>query len=151
MTWSVTLVAALVALAVELPAPAAMRPTPHVAVGPIPSIIPTLQNAAALGTLVRIDPKRALAEFRISCGWHYSPRAKVHLGLWKVHLAHLTFGWESNSANPASPSATVTSISLRDWEHRAEQRGWSGTLRLTRQAGDVSNGPTTDICAGVLG
>ena len=151
MVSCVALVAALVALAAEPPAPAATRIAPHVAVGAIPSIVPMLRNAAALGTLVRIDPKRRLAEFRVSCGWYYSPKRKVHRGLWKIDLTHLSFGWEANPANPASPNAAVTPISLRAWEHRAELRGWSGTLSLAGHAGDLSNGPTTNICAGVLG
>ncbi len=122
-----------------------------VAVGPIAKDIPILRHAAALGRLVRIDTRAKTAEFRISCGWYYAPRRRLQRGLWKVPLAGLTFNWETNPSDPGAPNATVVRISLRTWERRVEARGWAGSLRLSAQARDLSNGPTTDICAGVLG
>jgi hypothetical protein len=117
--------------------------------GPIPPRVPALQNAAALGVLVRLDAARGFAEFRISCGWYYSPKKKVRAGLWKVDLRHLTFGEESNPANPGA--GHVNTVSRKSWEHWSALRGWSGTLRLREPGGFLSNGPTTDICAGILG
>src|SRR5690349_15477702 len=46
---------------------------PGPTVGPIPASVPLLRDAFALGTLVRIDPRSASAEFKISCGWYYAP------------------------------------------------------------------------------
>jgi hypothetical protein len=120
-----------------------------VIVGSIPASVQPLMRAAALGVLVRIDPKRHEAEFRISCGWHYAPKTKIRRGLWKVSLRRLRFGWETNLANPAA--GHVETVSLSTWETRATTRGWRGTLRLSDSGGGLSNGPTTDICAGVLG
>jgi hypothetical protein len=117
--------------------------------GPTTSRVPTLRNAAALGVLVRVDAPHGLAEFRISCGWYYSPKEKVRSGLWKVDLRHLSFGEESNQANMAA--GHVNTVSRKSWEHWAALRGWSGTLRLRERDGYLSNGPTTDICAGDLG
>ena len=70
-------------------------------------------------------------------------------GLWKVYLPHLSFGEESNPANMAA--GHVNTVSLKSWEHWAAVRGWSGTLKLTERDGYLSNGPTTEICAGDLG
>ena len=109
---------------------------------------PILRNAFALAELARLDPRSDVAEFRISCGWYYAPRRKLRAGLWKVRLEGLTFGWETNQANPGA--GHVESISLTTWKRRAIN-GWSGTLRLRRGTGTLSNGPTTDICAGVSG
>jgi hypothetical protein len=117
--------------------------------GPTAPRVPTLRNAAALGVLIHIDAPRGLAEFRISCGWYYSPKEKVRVGLWKVDLRHLSFGDESNPANMAA--GHVNTVPLKSWEHWAALRGWSGTLRLRELDGYLSNGPTTDICAGDLG
>src|SRR5437764_6202585 len=105
--------------------------------------VPTLRNAAALGTLVRIDAPRGLAEIRISCGWYYSPKEKIRVGLWNVDLRHLSFAEESNPANMAA--GHVNSVSRQSWEHWAAVRGWSGTLSLRERGGYLSNGPTTDI------
>jgi hypothetical protein len=115
----------------------------------LPSGIRVLRNAAALGTLVRIDPESGFAEFRVSCGWYYTPRKKVRPGVWRVDLRHLDFGSASNLANLAQ--SHVQSVPLKKWQEDAKQRGWSGTLRLSDGGGGLSNGPTTDICAGVLG
>ena len=117
--------------------------------GPDAPRVPTLRNAAALGVLVRIDEPRQVAEFRISCGWYYSPKERVRSGLWKVDLRHLSVGEESNPANMAA--GHVNTVSLKSWEHWAALRGWSGTLSLRERDGYLSNGPTTDICAGDLG
>jgi hypothetical protein len=122
-----------------------------VAVGSISSTIPSLRNAAAIGTLVRLDPRSHTAEFRIKCGWYYSPKKRIRRGLWKVSLQRTSFGWETNPENPAAPDAHVRAISRGSWERLATSRGWSGSLRLMPPTGDISNGPTTDICAGVFG
>jgi hypothetical protein len=144
-----TYVALAVALVASTACASALGTAEPGRVGAIPPSVPTLRNAAALGALVRVDPKRRLAEFRISCGWYYKPKRRVHRRLWKVDLRHLTFGWESNLSNAGA--GHVETVSLKTWEHRSELRGWSGTLRLTGRGGNLSNGPTTDICAGSLG
>jgi hypothetical protein len=37
------------------------------------------------------------------------------------------------------------------WERAVKLQGWSGTLWLAFRSPFISNGPTTDICGGVLG
>jgi hypothetical protein len=138
------LMTALIALAIlGCTRAAETTPTPHV--GPIPKHVPFLRDAFALGTLTRIDPVSAVAEFKLSCGWYYAPRRKLRPGLWKVRLRGLTFAWA------ASPARSVASVSLAKWERRSRLAGWSGSLRLRAGTGNLSNGPTTDICAGVAG
>jgi hypothetical protein len=144
----VRLAACVVGALILAVAYAQASPVPH---GSISSTVPVLRNTAALGTLVRLDTEAAMAEFRVKCGWHYSPRKKIRPGRWKVSLRRLTFGWETDLRNPAAPTAHVRSVSLRTWERLAGSQGWSGTLRLTAPTGNLSNGPTTDICVGILG
>ena len=122
------------------------RPVP---VHTIASNIPALRQAAALGKVVAIDPKADVAEFRIRCGWYYKPKRKVRIGLWKVELRGLSFGWETYPTGPASGISHA--VSLKTWERQAELHGWSGTLWLATGNPYISNGPTTDICGGVLG
>jgi hypothetical protein len=112
-------------------------------VGPVPTSVPVLRNAFALGTLVGLDTTGKVAEMRISCGWHYRPRRKVRPGVWKVDLSRLTFGWQAN--------AHVDPVPLATWVRRVQQHGWSGSLRLRDGGGDLATGPTTDICAGIPG
>lgn len=121
------------------------RPVVH----PIPARVPTLRDVVALGTLVAIDPGAKLAEFRVKCGWYLKPKRKVRLGIWKVALRGLTFEWESY--HNGSASGISHTESLRSWERVAERKGWSGTLYLSPSKGFLTDGPTTDICAGLLG
>jgi hypothetical protein len=132
-------------------ASAASKPTAPTRPGlhPIPAAVPALHNAVALGTLVAIDRSKKLAEFRVKCGWYTEPKRKVHHGLWKVSLHGLAFEWESYPNGPASGIAHTESLS--DWERVAVRRGWSGSLHLSSRNGFFTDGPTTDICAGVLG
>jgi hypothetical protein len=113
----------------------------------VPSIgssIPTLTGAAALGTLVSVDSKHTFAEFRISCGWYYTPRRKVRPGLWKVGLRNLKLGL-------VDPVGAERTFPFAVWWRVSEQNGWSGTLKLSDGTSFISDGPTTDICAGILG
>ena len=141
-----TVLAIAVFVAVAASAASARAPT----VGAIAPGVPLLRDAFALGTLIRIDPKSGMAEFRISCGWYYAPRRKLRAGVWKVRLPGLTFDWERNLGNPRARLHPVEAVSLTTWERRAERGGWSGTLRLGNSR-NLSNGPTTDICAGIAG
>lgn len=120
-------------------------------IGSIQSAVPRLRAAVALGTLQRIDTKANLAQFRIRCGWHLKPRRRVRSGAWKVDLRNIRFGWETNPTDPAAPSAGVESIGLGTWVARSRSRGWTGTLRLSARGGVLTNGPTTNVCGGVLG
>lgn len=120
-----------------------------VVVGPVPARVPVLRNAAALGSVVRLDPAKHEAEVRVSCGWHYTPRTRVQRGLWTISLRNVALEWETNAAHPSA--GHVVRVSLAEWEHLVESRGWHGTLRLKATGGSLSNGPTTDICAGVFG
>jgi hypothetical protein len=141
--------------------PAHLRPTP---VHAIAESLPTLRNAVALATLVAIDPKTHVAEFRINCGWYIKlvgkeqylrPTRKVRIGHWRVELRGLYFQFETYPNGPVSGIAHQES--LREWESSAEASGWSGTLNLFHTSGPIApegfiaDGPTTDICAGVLG
>ncbi len=96
-----------------------------------------------------IDPKADVAEFRIRCGWYLKPKRKVRPGLWKVGLRGLSFEWESYPAGPASGISHAETLTA--WERSAELHGWSGTLFLSGRKSFLTNGPTTDICAGTLG
>jgi hypothetical protein len=132
-----------------LAATASSSATSPPGIGVVSPALPLLRNAFALGTLVRFDPSAAIGEFKVSCGWFYAPRRRLRAGLWKVPLRGLKFGWESNTAQPGS--GHVVTVSLGTWEHRSRIAGWSGSVRLRRSSGDLSNGPTTDICGGVPG
>lgn len=124
---------------------AAPRPGIH----PIPTNLATLRDAVARGTLIAIDPRARVAEVRIKCGWYIRPKRRTRAGLWRVPLSGLTFEWESYPNGPASGISHTESIT--SWERRAEHNGWSGTLYLSTRNGLLTDGPTTDICAGVLG
>jgi hypothetical protein len=139
----------LICLAVTTAAadtPSHPRPTPVRAIAPG---LPTLRNAVALATVVALDPKADVAEFRIKCGWYLKPKHKVRIGHWKVALRGLSFEFETY------PNGSTSGInhpeSLKQWERSAEGFGWSGTLYLSRNNPFLTDGPTTDICAGVLG
>jgi hypothetical protein len=122
------------------------RPTPVRAIAPD---LPTLRGAVALATVVAIDPKTDVAEFRIKCGWYLKPKHKVRIGHWKVALRGLSFEFETY---PNGPSSGINHPeSLKHWVRSAKAFGWSGTLYLSRHDPFLSDGPTTDICAGVLG
>jgi hypothetical protein len=118
-------------------------------VHPIPSSIPTLRNAVALGKLVLIDSASGVAAFRVKCGWYVKPKRKVVAGLWKVTFRGVEFGWETYPNGPASGISHT--VSRATWQQLAQRDGWSGTLYLAGRTRFISNGPTTDICAGVLG
>lgn len=133
-----------------------------VPVHPIGSGVPTLHNAVALGTLVALDPKSDVAEFRIRCGWYAArgkptdrqatmPKRKLHPGLWKVALRGFAFNIETYPNGPVS--GVAHEASLKTWERHTARAGWTGTLFLPFGWNEpfLSDGPTTDICRGVLG
>jgi len=128
----------------------------------IPSTVPALRGAVALGTLVALDPKADVAEFRIRCGWYARrgkptdpeatmPQRKLRPGLWKVALRGFAFNVETYPNGPASGIAHDAAINA--WERYVVRAGWTGTLFLASgwNAPFVSDGPTTDICRGILG
>jgi hypothetical protein len=127
----------------------------------IPSTVPALRGAVALGTLVALDPKAEVAEFRIRCGWYAGrgkptdPQAtiavrKLRPGLWKVPLRGVVFNVETSPNGPASGVAHPTS--LNGWERYVTRSGWTGSLWLASGSKpSLSDGPTTDICRGILG
>jgi hypothetical protein len=105
----------------------------------IPSTVPTLRGAVAVGTLVALDPKADVAEFRIRCGWYArrgkptEPEAtvaqrKLHPGLWKVGLRGLGFNAETYPSGPASGIAH--NVALHTWERSSVRAGWTGTVFL---------------------
>jgi hypothetical protein len=124
--------------------------------------VPTLHDAVALGTLVALDLKSDVAEFRIRCGWYAArgkpaglratvPKRKLHSGLWKVALRGFAFNMETYPKGPASGIANPATLNI--WERYAARFGWRGTLFLAAGWSKpfLSDGPTTDICHGVLG
>jgi hypothetical protein len=134
----------------------------RVAVHPIESSIRALHDAVALGTLVALDPTSDVAEFRIRCGWYAArgkptdpqatmPKRKLHAGLWKVALRGFAFNAETYPNGPASGIAHGTTLNA--WERYVTRTGWTGTLFLPLGWSKpfLSDGPTTDICRGVLG
>lgn len=121
--------------------------------------VPELRGAVAVGTLTALDPKSAVAEFRIRCGWYaargkpadrdaWVPKRKVHPGLWKVVLRGVWFNMETYPNGPASGIANH--VTLRDWERYSARVGWSGSLFLAGRQWGLSDGPRADICGGVL-
>jgi hypothetical protein len=108
-----------------------------------------LRNAAANAVLVALDPATARAQVRLTCGWYYAPKRRVAPSLWNIDLHGAGFAWESYPSGPASGISHQESRAR--WERQALLHGWSGTLRFTKQGLSMSDGPTTDICAGVLG
>jgi hypothetical protein len=157
--WSFAAAVGCVVAALFVTAAVAAGP-PRVRVGPIDPATRTLTGAVALATLVAVDPKSKLAQFRISCGWYaakappssadaWLARGKVRPGLWNVKLGRVSFNWETYAAGPASGVAHT--VSLKMWEQGVKLQGWSGTLWLASRNPFISNGPTTDICRGVLG
>jgi hypothetical protein len=121
-----------------------------------------LHAAVALGTLVVLDQKSDVAEFRIRCGWYAArgkpndpqatmPKRKLHPGLWKVALRGFAFNTESYPNGPASGIAHGTT--LKTWERYVIRTGWTGTLFLPSGWSKpfLSDGPTTDICRGIFG
>jgi hypothetical protein len=134
----------------------------RVPVHPIQTTVPALHNAVALGTLVALDPKSDVAEFRIRCGWYAArgkpsdpeatmPKRKLHPGLWRVALRGFAFNIETYPNGPASGIAHAAT--LNTWERYTARTGWTGTLFLPGGWAKpfLSDGPTTDICHGVLG
>ena len=122
--------------------------------------VPTLRGAVAVGRLVAVNSRTNVAEFRISCGWLAQPGAssgsraliptrKLHPGLFRVFLRRATFNVETYPAGPASGIANA--VTLKAWE-RTVRVGWTGSLYVPSGAAGpfLSNGPTTDICHGVL-
>jgi hypothetical protein len=116
-------------------------------------MIPVLTNAGARGTLVAIDSKSGFGEFRISCGRYVRTRARVQPGLWRVDLRRANFGWAVGYN--ARGGGHVEDIPLKQWLALVERVGWTGTLYLhpPNAPDDVSltNGGSTDVCAGVFG
>jgi len=160
MARAVLLLTVVTTLAVLVVIAGVAAATPRVRVGPIDPARRTLKGAIALATLVAVDPRSKLAEFRISCGWYAAPgpasstrawlaKGKLRPGLWNVNLRGVSFGWETYPNGPAS--GIWHPVSLRTWERQAELHGWSGHLWFATRNGEISNGPTTDICGGVLG
>jgi hypothetical protein len=129
---------------------------------PIEASIPALRNAVALGTLVALDPRSDVGEFRIRCGWYAArgkptdpqatmPKRKLRAGLWRVALRGFAFNIETYPNGPVSGIAHTAT--LKAWERYVIVHGWKGTLFLPSgwSKPGLSDGPTTDICAGVLG
>ena len=132
-----------------------------VPVRPISRTVPTLRGAVALGTLVALDPKSDVAEFRVRCGWYARrgkrtdpeatvPTRKLHAGLWKIALRGFGFDFETYPNGPAS--GINHTITLNTWERYVARTGWTGTLFLASGWKPfLSDAPRTDICGGVLG
>ena len=158
----VTVGVLLAATAVDAAASEARRSGGGVPIHPIEMTIPALHGAVALGTLVALDPKSHVAEFRIRCGWYAvrgkptdpqatMPKRKLRPGLWKVALRGFAFNIETYTNLPTSGMAHAAT--LKAWERHVARSGWKGSLFLAAGWNKpfLSDGPTTDICHGVLG
>jgi len=129
------------------------------------STLPTLHGAAAFVTLVAVDRTTDMAEFRVRCGVFVrfaSPstgtipprklaRAEVRPGLYRASLRGGSF-WVSVYAD--TPTGALPSsgnqVTLAAWERDAPiGSGWQ--FRTGAAGPYVGNGPTTDMCHGVLG
>ena len=89
------------------------------------------------------------AEFRLSCGRYVRTKGKVRPGLWRVDLQGAVFGLAVNYN--ARGGGHVEEISLKEWRAVVERSGWSGTLYLSPRPAWLTNGGSTDVCAGVFG
>jgi hypothetical protein len=123
-----------------------------------------LRGADAFVTLVAIDRRRGVAEFRVKCGVFtaYANRdgivpaqelafARVHPGLYQVPLRGGYFNLAGQSATPSGlvPSS-ANPVTLKTWERDAPI-GWKASLYAGSAGPMLSSGPATDICHGVLG
>ena len=126
------------------------RHGPNVAIRPIGADVPALSGAAVRATLAALTPDGEEAEFRVGCGWYYHPKRRVKLGLWRVSLRGVAFTFETYPNGPAS--GINHTESRKTWEVQAFIHGWSGTLYFPPgEQPFLTDGPTTDICGGVLG
>jgi hypothetical protein len=146
--WKTALVGSTV-LSLVLAASALSSEPQRPTIGAVSPHLHRLHDAFALGTLVRLDPSARVGEFRVRCVWRYEPHHRLRSGLRRVNLPHLSFSWDTNLSNLAGGSNPT--VSRRTWARRARRHGWSGTLRLGKNDGWISNGPTTNICGGVSG
>jgi hypothetical protein len=73
--------------------------------------------------------------------------------LWKVDVRRATFGWAVGYN--AQGGGHVEDLDLRQWERAVRRLGWSGTLYLRTPNAPhsvwLTNGGSTDVCAGVFG
>lgn len=145
--WGVAVGAAVLLSSAPIASHAPRHP---IAIGPIPREVSELRGAAARAALIRINPNGTEAEFRVTCGWFLSPKKRIRKSLWRVSLPGSIFEWETNPANPAAPQAAVIQIPRKVWVGRVKFGGWRGTLLLRGRFRQFSNGPSTDICGGVL-
>jgi hypothetical protein len=140
----------------------AHRPTPSLP--PSRSSVPTLRGVDAFVTLVAIDRRTDVAEFRVKCGVFtaYASRsgdiprgklaqARVQPGLYRVPLRGGYFNLAGQSATPSGlvPSS-ANPVTLKAWERDAPI-GWKASLYAGSAGPMLSSGPATDICHGVLG
>jgi hypothetical protein len=150
-----SLVAVLAAtLAVAATLSSTFRPSRSAAISARPA---GLNNAVALGTLVSLDRSTAVATFRISCGWHVSKgwraTTKLRPGLYTVSVRGGLFNNEIVDASGPPGNGVANEVNLSTWERYVARPGWTASLHLGSPSGKpyLSDGPTTDICNGVLG
>ena len=120
----------------------------------IPSDLPRLPSSVALGTLIAVDRRTGVAEFRISCGWHTTKRGgrtgKVRPRLFRVPLHGFRFTVETRPG-----SGAWRYVSLSTWERRTKRSVGTGAFYLS--TGLVNGAPPlitdsdTTVCDGVLG
>jgi hypothetical protein len=113
-----------------------------------------LHHAVTRGTLVAVNRETDVAEFRISCGWYISKggsaTAKVRPGIYSVSLRGAYINVEAG-VDPAVPgSGAANHVSLASWE-RWTRPGWKAWLSSGSTKSYLSDGPSTDICHGVIG
>lgn len=128
------------------------------------SSLPILRGADAFVTLVAIDRRADVAEFRVSCGvlTKYANQAglvparklalaRVQPGLYRVPLRGGTLYVSSYAETPSGlvPSH-ANPVTLNAWE-RSAPIGWAASLYGGSAGPFLSDGPATDICHGVLG
>ncbi len=115
-----------------------------------------LSNAVALGTLVSLDLRKGVGVFRISCGWHtkdWHATTRVQPGLYSVSLRGGRFNVEIVDPSGPPGNGVAHEENLATWERWDARPGWTASLYLgwASRTPYFSDGPTTDICGGVLG
>jgi hypothetical protein len=149
--WLIATALVVTAVAVGVTLPSTWRTTGAASAPGRPVL---LHDAVARGTLVAVNRRTNVAEFRIWCGWHTAhgrATTKLPPGLYRVRLRGATFNVEAgvNANVPGSGVANYESLST--WEQTEGRRpGWHAWMSLYRQSW-FSDGPSTSICQGVFG
>ncbi len=101
-----------------------------------------------MGSLIALDPRSKIGEFRITCGWDSLTRRKIRPGVWRMDLRGTSLELTSEPNNLAG--GYVQTVSYAKWKAYVVEFGWTGIIERNRQS-FLTDGPGTDVCNGVMG